>query len=318
MRELWIAGHRIADDTDCYVVAEIGHNHQGDLDKAKALILAAHDCGANAVKFQKRDLATWQAADPDLWGAPYHSEHAFGATYGAHRAALEFDAEQYHQLQVYARELGITLFATAFDLPSLKLLSDLEMPAVKLGSGQATDERLIREVLRTTWRMPLILSTGGCTLEQVRWPYELATEQASSKASGNRAVGHALPLAILQATSVYPCEAEELNLRVIAQLREVCPAAAIGLSDHYPKPNLAVAAYALGARVIEKHFTLNRAWKGSDHAFSLEPDGLRTLVAHLREVRLALGDGIKRPLDAEIPALRKMGRRDLITSEEES
>lgn len=297
-RELVIDGQRIADDTDAFVVAEIGNNHGGSLDTCKAMILAAKDCGASAVKLQKRDLATLYT--PEELAAPYNSEHAYGPTYGAHRAALEFDAAQYRALQLYARELRITLFATAFDRPSLALLKELDMPAIKIGSGQAVDVDFIRAA---AWcGQPVIVSTGGLTMDQVCDAYGAIFKHRDWGRELDRG-------ALLQCTSLYPCEAEDLQLRVIETMRLNFPRAVIGLSDHYPKPNLAIAAYALGARIVEKHFTLNRAWKGTDHAFSLEPDGLRTLVNHLRETRRALGDGVKRAFDAEGPALRKMGRR---------
>ena len=292
-RELIIGGQLINDASEAYVVAEIGNNHGGSLDTCKAMILAAHDCGASAVKLQKRDLVTLYTEEE--LAAPYNSEHAFGPTYGAHRAALEFDPDQYRELQRYAQGIGIALFATAFDRPSLAVLTDLGMPAIKIGSGQATDLDLIQGAVRTG--IPVVVSTGGLTLSGVMD----VVQHLSADGVGRGA--------ILQCTSTYPCEAEDLQLRVVETLRWNFPKLVVGLSDHYPKPNLAIAAYALGARIIEKHFTLNRAWKGTDHAFSLEPDGLRTLVNHLRETRLALGDGVKRALEAEGPALRRMGRR---------
>lgn len=292
MRELVIDGTRITDDSDCYVVAEIGHNHQGSVDKAKQLIKAAMECGANAVKLQKRDnrrLYTRQ-----MYDAPYDHENSFGPTYGLHREALELGRAEYVELKAYAAELGLTLFATAFDHGSADFLAELDMPAFKIASGDLTNTPLLRHV--ASFGKPVLLSTGGATLDDVR-----------------RAVDAVLPLnrqlCILHCTASYPAEVEDLNLRAITTLRREFPDLVVGLSDHQNGIAMALVAFMLGARVIEKHFTLNHAWKGTDHAFSLMPEGLRKLVRDLRRVPLALGDGVKRPLPCEEPALRKMGKK---------
>jgi sialic acid synthase len=292
MRQLEIDGRRIHDDGDAFVIAEIGHNHQGSVEKAMELFHAAKDCGVDAVKLQKRDNGTLYTHD--YYDAAYDSENSFGPTYGAHREALEFDRDEYVELQRCARELGLTFFATAFDVPSADLLADLDMPAFKIASGDLNNAPLLRHV--AGFGKPIVLSTGGATIEDV-----------------HRAVDTVLPLneqiCILQCTAVYPAETEELNLRVITTLRDHFPELVIGLSDHQNGIAMAVVAYMLGARVIEKHFTLNHAWKGTDHAFSLMPEGMRRLVRDLRRVPSALGDGIKRPLDREQQALVKMGKK---------
>ena len=292
MRELDIEGRRIADDTRCFVIAEIGHNHQGSVERAQQLLVAARDCGVDAVKLQKRDNRTlFTRAQYD---APYDNENSFGATYGEHREALELDRGAFVELQACAKELGLVLFATAFDVPSADLLAELDMPAFKIASGDLRNTPLLRHV--ATLGKPMIVSTGGATIEDV-----------------DRAVETVLPLnsqlCLLQCTASYPAAVEELNLQVIATLRERYPELVVGLSDHQDGIAMSLVAYMLGARVIEKHFTLSHTLKGTDHAFSLMPEGMRKLVRDLERVPAALGDGVKRPLPTEEQPLRKMGKQ---------
>ena len=291
-RELIIDGHYIADDTDCYVIAEIGHNHQGNLETAKELFRAAKECGVSAVKLQKRDNRTLYTNA--MYNKPYDHENSFGLTYGEHRDALEFDREEYRELQNYARELGLTMFATAFDFPSADFLAELGMPAFKIASGDLKNIPLIKYVAR--FQKPLILSTGGATTEDVQRAYD-AVMPINSK------------LCILQCTASYPCAYEEMNLRVITTYREKFPNTVIGLSAHDNGISMSLVAYVMGARVIEKHFTLNRAMKGTDHAFSLERPGLRKLTRDLQRARAAFGDGVKRPYASEKAPLDKMGKK---------
>ena len=293
-REIVIAGHRIADDTDPFVIAEIGHNHQGDVGKAEDLIRAAAQAGADAVKLQKRDNRT--LFTPEEYDAPYHSEHAFGATYGEHREALELDWDAYVHLKAFAEGLGLVFFATAFDVPSVKFLAELGVPSIKIGSGQASDLNVLAAASEVG--VPLIISTGGTSIKEVRRVAQGLCDLETD-------------FALLQATSEYPCEPEHLNLAAIATMRADFPDLVIGLSDHHDGIAFGPPAYVLGARIFEKHFTLSRSWKGSDQAFSLEPEGLRRFVRDLKGTRLAMGDGVKRLLEGEIPALRKMGRRDI-------
>jgi sialic acid synthase len=287
-----IDGVDIHDDGDCYLIAEIGHNHQGSLDQAKAMVTMAKDCGADAVKVQKRSNRTLYTRE--FFEQPYDNEFSFGKTYGEHREALELDRDAYVELQRYARELGITFFATPFDVESADFLAELDMPAYKLASADLLNTPLLRHV--AGFGKPMLLSSGGATMDDV-----------------DRAVEAVRPLneqlCILQCTAAYPCETEDLNLQVITTLRERYPDYVIGLSDHQNGISMALVAYMLGARVIEKHFTLNHAWKGTDHAFSLMPEGLRKLVRDLRRVPVALGDGVKRPLPVEAKPLEKMGKK---------
>lgn len=297
-RELVIDGTRVADDTDCFVIAEIGHNHQGDVEHCKRLFDAAADAGASAVKLQKRDnraLFTREAFD-----APYNSENAYGPTYGTHREALEFDRDEYLALQQHAKGLGITFFATAFDVPSADFLADLDMPAYKLASGDLRSIPLLQYVARLG--KPMIMSTGAATLDDVRRAYD--------------AVAPINPdIAFLQCTAAYPPEYEQLDLRVIDTYRREFPDVVIGFSGHDSGIAMATAAYTLGGRIIEKHFTLNRALRGTDHAFSLEPVGLKKLIRDLQRTRLALGDGTKQFFETELGPSQKMGKK-LVASQD--
>jgi N-acetylneuraminate synthase/sialic acid synthase len=292
MREIVIDGVRISDDSDCYVIAEIGHNHQGSLETAKELFRAAKDAGAHAAKLQKR--SNRQLFTREMYNKPYDNENSYGDTYGEHREFLEFGREQYAELQRYAKEIGISFFATAFDVPSADFLAGLDVPAFKLASGDLTNIPLLQHVAR--FGKPMIVSTGGGTMADVRRAYEAIMPL-------NR------QLCILQCTAGYPPAWEELNLSVISTFREAFPDIVIGFSSHDSGIAMAVAGYVLGARVIEKHFTLNRAMKGTDHAFSLEPTGLRKMVRDLRRTRIALGDGIKATYPSERAPLMKMAKK---------
>ena len=291
-RRLTIDGVEIHDGGACYVIAEVGHNHQGDLQQAKDLIDAAKDCGADAVKLQKR--ANRSLYTREFYEQPYDNEFSFGRTYGEHREALELSPDEYRELQGHARGVGITFFATAFDVESADFLAELDMPAFKFASGDIRNTPLLRHV--AGFGKPMVLSTGGADLADVE-----------------RAVEAILPLneqlCILQCTAAYPADTDDLNLNVITTLRERFPGLVIGLSDHQNGIAMAVVAYMLGARVIEKHFTLNHAAKGTDHAFSLMPEGMRKLVRDLQRVPGALGDGVKRPLPIEEAPIRKMGKK---------
>jgi sialic acid synthase len=290
-RELLIDGVRVADDEDCYVIAEIGHNHQGDLDQCMRMFDAAKAAGVNAVKLQKRDnraLFTQAAYD-----RPYESENAFGATYGAHREALEFGRAEYLELQQYAKELDVTFFATAFDEPSADFLAELDVPAFKIASGDVRSTTLLEYVARIG--KPMIVSTGAATMDDVQRAHD--TVMALNP-----------QLALLQCTAAYPPEYDQLDLGVIATYRERFPQAVIGFSGHDSGIAMSAVAFATGARIIEKHFTLNRAMRGTDHAFSLEPAGMSKLVRDLRRARLALGNGEKRFHDTEVAPGLKMGK----------
>jgi N-acetylneuraminate synthase/sialic acid synthase len=275
-----------------YVIAEIGHNHQGDMDRCKALFRAAAECGADAVKLQKRDNRALFTAE--MYDSPYNSENAYADTYGEHREALEFDKDQYRELKAYAESLGVLFFSTAFDLPSADFLEDIGVEAYKIASGDLTNPPLLRRV--AGFGKPMIISTGGAAMADAQRAYDLIMPINPN-------------LCIMQCTSGYPPPYEELNLRVIETFRDAFPDIVIGFSSHDSGIAMPLVGYMLGARVFEKHFTLNRAWKGTDQAFSLEPAGLRRVVRDLGRAHVALGDGRKVSYDSETRPLNKMTKR---------
>ena len=291
-REISISGVRIADDSRSFVIAEVGHNHQGNVDTAKKMIKAAVDAGASAVKLQKRDNRSLFTSA--YYDRPYNSENSFGDSYGEHREFLEFDYDQYKELQSYSNELGTIFFATAFDFKSADFLQNLDVPAFKIASGDLKNLPLINYL--ADFGKPLIISTGGGYQEDI----DRVVESLESKKA---------QYSILQCTAGYPPAWNELNLGVITTLRNKFPSTVIGFSSHDNGIAMSVAAYALGARIIEKHFTLNRTLKGTDHAFSLEPQGLSKLVRDLDRLHVALGDGIKSQYPSESDPLQKMGKK---------
>jgi sialic acid synthase len=291
-RVFTIGARVVSEDSPPYVIAEIGHNHQGDLEKCKALFRAAKEAGADAVKLQKRDNR--ELFTREMYDAPYNSENAYAPTYGGHREALEFDRGQYIELIQYARGLDVLFFATAFDAPSADFLESIDMPAYKIASGDLGNTPLLEKT--AAFGKPIIISTGGATIEDVRRAYETIMPINKN-------------LCIMQCTSGYPPAHEELNLRVIEAFQNEFPDVVIGFSSHDSGVAMPLIGYMLGARVFEKHFTLNRAWKGTDQSFSLEPSGLRRVVRDLERTRAALGDGRKRPFDSEAAPLAKMIKR---------
>ena len=292
MRAIEIAGRVIDDSSPCYVIAEIGHNHGGSVDTALQMIRVAAACGAEAAKFQRRTNATLYSEA--LLNQPYENENSYGKTYGEHRAALELSLIDYTALQAEAARNKIACFATAFDEQSADDLMSIGVPAIKIASGGLTDTALLKHVAGL--RVPIILSTGGGTVREIDHAVETVTAVHSQ-------------LAILHCTAAYPVrDFAELNLRCIQTFRERYPYV-IGWSGHDSGIAMSVAAYTLAARIIEKHFPLNRASKGTDHAFSLEPAGLGKLCRDLQRAHGAMGDGHKRYLPSEVGPISKMRRR---------
>lgn len=276
--------------TDPFIIAEVGHNHMGSVEVCKQIFDAAARCGANAVKLQKRDnrsLFTEEEFD-----RPYDNPNSYGPTYGLHREALEFNEAQFVEVKSYAESLGLIFFATPFDIPSAEFLYDLDCPLFKIASADLTNTPLIKRVV--SFGRPIIVSTGGGTWADVDRVYEIVDKSQT---------------AILHCVASYPNQAHEMNLRVVPELKKrYSELAAVGLSDHYNGIAMAEAAYVLGGTVIEKHFTLNHTWRGTDHALSLEPQGLESLVNNIHRIKQALGDGEKKLLRSEESAVRKMGK----------
>lgn len=296
MRQLLIKNCKISDKSEPFIIAEIGNNHQGNLELCKKMFRAASIAGATAVKLQKRDNRSLFTSA--AFNKVYNSENSFGETYGIHREALEFGKDEYICLQEFADELGLIFFSTAFDENSLDFLVDIKTPAIKIASGDLVNHPLLK--LASSTGIPLIVSTGASTLEEVKSSYNILK------------VGNS-PFAILQCTSGYPSKYDELNISVIEQYRQNFPDTVIGFSSHENGISAPIAAYALGARIIEKHFTTDRTLKGTDQAFSLSTSGLERLCRDLKRIRLAMGDGHKTVYESEIQPMKKQ-RKSIVAA----
>jgi len=271
-----------------YVIAEIGLNHNGDVELAKRLIDVAADAGADAVKFQKR---TPEIATPEhMRDVP--RETPWGTmTYLDYRRRVEFGYDDYVEIGDYALLRGLEWFASPWDVPSVGFLEELGVAAHKVASACLTDVDLLT-ALRDTGK-PVILSTGMSTIEQIDAAIAvLGTDQ----------------LVLMHATSTYPMEPEEANLRMIPVLRDRYPGVPVGYSGHERGLQISLAAVALGAVAVERHITLDRTMWGSDHAASLEPAGLHHLVRDIRVIESALGDGVKRVFPGELAPMAKLRR----------
>ncbi len=286
-----MAGIKIGDTVvgeglPCYITAEIGINHNGDLEIARKLIELADAAGCNAVKFQKRTVeVVYTAAE---LAAP--RENPFGPTNGDLKRGLEFDLEAYREIDRYCRELGIAWFASCWDEGAVDFIAQFKPPCYKIASASLTDDALLRHHRATG--VPLILSTGMSSLEEI----DHAVEVLGTK-----------DLIILHATSTYPSNYDELNLRAIPELRKRY-GVPIGYSGHETGIPSSSAAVALGACMVERHLTLERSMWGSDQAASLGPSGITRLVRDIRLVEMAMGDGVKRVLDREKPIIQKLRR----------
>jgi N-acetylneuraminate synthase len=286
MSDVRIGDKSIGDRHPCYVIAEIGINHNGDIDIAKQLIDAAVAAGCDAVKFQKRTVDVVYSPE-DLARL---RESPFGTTNGDLKRGLEFGFEQYCVIDAYCRDRGIAWFASCWDEASVDFIDQFDPPAYKIASASLTDAELLAHT-RSKGK-PIILSTGMSNLDQI---------DRAVKILGRK------DLIVLHSCSTYPAHYNELNLRVIPVLRQQF-AVPIGYSGHETGIASSVAAVAIGACVIERHVTLDRATWGSDQAASLEPNGLTRLVRDIRLVEDALGDGVKRILDRELPVIEKLRR----------
>lgn len=285
-----IAGAAIGPGNPVFVIAEAGVNHGGSVESALELVAAASTVGADAVKFQT--YSAERVASPDAALAPYQGSE--GSQLDLLRR-LELAADEFALLARAAAAKGIVFLSTPFDVDSADMLEDLGVPAFKLSSGDLTNLPLVEHVAGK--RKPVILSTGMADLNEV------ARAHSTAVAAGAEAV------VILHCTSAYPADPRDANLRALHAIGERT-GAIVGLSDHTRTPEVAVAAVALGACVIEKHLTLDRGAHGPDHAASLEPHELKDLIASIRIVESALGDGVKRPAAAEQP-VRAVARRSL-------
>ena len=282
-----IGGRPIGDNHPCFVVGEIGINHNGDIEIAKRLIDAAKNAGCDAVKFQKR---TPEICVPrDQWDIPRETPWGI-MTYIEYRHRIEFGQDAYQEIDDYCERNEILWFASPWDVPSVDFLSRFFPPCYKVASASLTDDELLTRIRKEG--VPVILSTGMSTMEQIYHAYDV--------------LGHR-DLVIMHCTSSYPAQNDELNLRMIETLstRLGVP---VGYSGHEVGLQTSLAALTLGACMIERHITLDRAMWGTDQAASLEPHGLARLVRDIRVIESALGDGVKQVYDSELLVMEKLRR----------
>ena len=292
-----IAGRTVGAGAPVYVIAEAGVNHDGSLDAALALVDAAADAGADAVKFQTFDPAALTVEAAPL--AEYQRERGEADDQRAMLERLRLPDADFAALRDHAAARDIVFLSAPFDEHSAQLLADLDVPAFKLGSGELTNLPFLARV--AGYGKPLILSTGMATLDEV------AAAVDTVRAAGCR------NLALLHCVSSYPTPIEQANLRAMDALRQAHPDAVIGYSDHVLGLDAAVASVARGAQVLERHLTLDRSAPGPDHALSSEPDEFGELVRRVRATEAALGDGDKRPQPAETD-VREVARRSLVAT----
>lgn len=272
----------------CFIVAEIGINHNGDVEIAKKLIDVAAASGCDAVKFQKRTVeVVYTAAE-----LAKPRESPWGKTNGDQKRGLEFGHEQYEAIDAHCRARGILWFASPWDEDSVDFLEEFDPPCHKLASASLTDDGLLRHI-RSKGR-PVILSTGMSTMGEVEHAVEVLGTDG---------------LVLMHTVSTYPANNEDLNLRVIQTLIRRFPNVPIGYSGHERGTTLSVNAVALGAVMVERHITLDRTMYGSDQSASLEPAGLKLMVDKIRALEAALGDGIKRVLPQEVSIKEKLRRK---------
>jgi N-acetylneuraminate synthase len=286
-REIMIGNRKVGDGYPTFIVAEIGINHNGSLDIAKSLIDVAAKTGVDAVKLQKRT--------PELCVPPDQQKHMRETPWGYisyldYRYKVEFGTNEYREIDRYCKQKNIPWFASVWDEPSVDFLQQFNPICFKIPSASLTDKALLLHARETG--KPVILSTGMSTMRQIEAAVKILGEDN---------------LLITHATSTYPCDPEELNLKMIRTLVETFPCP-IGYSGHEVGLIPTVVAVSVGACLVERHITLDRAMWGSDQAASVEPGGMERLVKYIRVTEQAMGDGVKRVYDSEVPSLRKLRR----------
>jgi len=283
-KKVKIGNRWIGEGEPAFIVAEIGINHNGDINLAKKLIDMAVFSGCDAVKFQKRTIELVYTPEE----LAKQRENPFGPTNGDLKRGLEFGEEQYGEIDNYCKAKGVIWFASPWDVKSVDFLEKFNVPCYKIASACLTDDELLKYV--KSKGKPIILSTGMSTKEEIEHAVGILGEDN---------------LILLHCNSTYPSKLEELNLKVIPWLKEKfnCP---VGYSGHETGAIEPVMATLLGACAVEKHITLDRAMWGSDHAASLEPNGLNTMVRHIRSIPICLGSGKKQVFESEIPIIQKL------------
>lgn len=280
-------GHSmVGDGQPCYIIGEIGINHNGDIKIAKQLIELAEASGCNAVKFQKRTIDV--VYTPEELAKP--RENPFGTTNGDLKYGLEFEAGEYRELDAYCKELDIAWFASCWDENAVDMIDGFNPPCYKIASAGLTDDNLLKHTRAKN--KPVILSTGMSSLAEIDRAIEILGRK---------------DLVILHSTSTYPSNYDELNLKVIPEFRKRY-GVPVGYSGHETGIASSVAAVALGACVVERHITLERSMWGSDHAASLGPSGITRLVRDIRLVEMSFGDGVKKVFEREKPIIKKLRR----------
>jgi sialic acid synthase len=281
---------KIVSEGNPFVIAEVGQNHQGDLDKAREYIRVFAFEGADAVKFQTRNNK--YLFSEDAYNATYQSENAFAQTYGAHREHLELKPEWIPILKSDCIKYGVKFMSTPFDEPSLELLTEIGVDIIKIASFDLGNLPFINRIAKT--KIPVVISVGGGKSDQI-------------KSSVDAILKYHDEISILHCVSEYPCEYSRLGLENVKLLIDTFPDCVIGSSDHFNGTLSGPVAYLQGARVFEKHVTLNRSWKGTDHSFALEPDGFRKFVRDIKRVRHMLPPKPNEELGQE-QVFKKLGK----------
>ena len=285
--EIKIGERSIGDGQPVFIVAEIGINHNGSVDIAKQMIDAAIHAGVDAVKFQKRtpEICTPPEQQKQMRETPWGY-----ITYLEYRHKLEFGEAEYREIDRYCKEKKVTWFASVWDEPSVDFMQQFSPIVYKIPSASLTDHALLRHVRKTG--VPVILSTGMSTMEEIH----RAVDVLGTK-----------DLLITHCTSAYPCEPDELNMRMVQTLKKEFPCP-IGYSGHEVGLVPPIVAVSLGACMVERHLTLDRSMWGTDQAASVEPTGFARLVNYLHVCEASLGDGVKRVYESEQPSLKKLRR----------
>jgi sialic acid synthase SpsE len=270
-----------------FIIAEIGNNHNGNLDTAMKLIESAKKAGADAVKFQVKNIE--KSFGKELLDSSYVNENSFGKTYREHKMALEFSEEQMKQLYDFAAKMDIICFSTPFDTDSVDMLERIGNPLYKISSFHVTDLKLIEYVCQT--KKPIIISTGMSTIEEIDKAIELIKKYTKD-------------FVIMHCVSCYPTEDKDVNLNIIPTLknRYNCP---VGYSGHERGIAISASTVLLGSCAIERHFTLDRTMKGPDHASSVEPVGLNDIVTRSKKFFVSMGKSEKDVLDCELQNRKK-------------
>ncbi|MHB1193036.1 MAG: N-acetylneuraminate synthase family protein [Longimicrobiales bacterium] len=273
-----------------FVIAEVGQNHQGELDIAREFVRIFAFAGADAIKFQTRNNK--YLFSEEAYEAEYASENAFAPTYGAHREKLELDPGWLPILKEDCAKHGVKFMSTPFDEPSLELLQEIGVDILKVASFDLGNLPLIHRIAGAG--KPVVMSVGGGKIDQIRSSVDVLLSRNDD-------------VAILHCVSEYPCEFNRLGLDNIEALIRAFPACTIGSSDHFNGTLSGPVAYLKGARVFEKHVTLNRAWKGTDHSFALEPEGFRKFVRDIKRVRHMMPPKAEKELGNE-QVFKKLGK----------